>query len=294
MAALKKRKIPGSKVRAVKEMVDLLKKYRGILLVSITSVPAPVLHEIRAKLREQGALLKVVKNTLFRKAIEEISAQKPGVDKLVSFLTGQNAVLLTNENPFLVRLFLDRNKVAREARAGDVAPREIVVSEGNTNFAPGPIISLFNKVGIPTTIKEGSVWVVKDTVVAKEGDVISADLADLLKRLGIKPIEVGVDVKAGYVDGLVISGEELQIDLGEYEAQLRQCVQEAFNLSINAVYPTSDTVAYIVAKAHYEATVAAVEASFPSAETLPHILAKSEAQAQALYDAVAAKSDAFK
>ena len=287
---VRQRPIPRRKVELVREYASLLRKYDGVVIVSITGISAPVLHEVRAKLREEGDVLKVIKNTLMAKAIDAASSEKRGLERLKDYLTGQNAAIFTNKNPFSLKMFLDKSKVMREARAGDVAQSDIVVREGNTNIAPGPIISLFNKLGVPVSIREGSVWVTRDTVVARKGDVISSDLAELLRRLGMRPIEVSLKVKAAYTDGIVIPGEELEIDLSEYEGMLKQCVQRAVNLCLNAAYPTTETVSYLVAKAHLEGLALSLSVAYFTPEAMPLLLAKAEREARAIYELVHAAS----
>lgn len=251
---VRQKAVPEAKIKRVRELAELFEKYDSVLVVNITGVPAPVLHEMRKKLREEGHVLKVVKNTLAKIAIDEVAEKKRGIERLKDRLVGQNALIFTSENVFSLKMFLDKNKIAREARAGDVAQSDVVVPAGNTNLAPGPVLSLFSKLKIPTNIKEGSIWVAKDTVVAKKGDVISSDLAELLRKLDVKPIEVGLEVKAAYADGVVLAAEALEIDLEEIREELVRAAAQAANLAINIAFPTRETAAALVAKAHAQAS----------------------------------------
>ncbi len=286
---VRQKAVPEVKIKRVRELAELFEKYDSVLVVNITGVPAPVLHEMRKKLREEGHVLKVVKNTLAKIAIDEVAEKKRGIERLKDHLVGQNALIFTSENVFSLKMFLDKNKIAREARAGDVAQSDIVVPAGNTNLAPGPVLSLFSKLKIPTNIKEGSIWVAKDTVVAKKGDVISADLAELLRKLDVKPIEVGLEVKAAYADGVVLAAEALEIDLEEIREELVRAAAQAANLAINVAFPTRETAAALVAKAHAEALNLAANAAFPTRETVNAILAKAHAQASALLSRIEGK-----
>lgn len=279
---VRQKAVPLKKVKRVEELSKLFEKYDSALIVNITGVTAPVFHEVRAKLRERGSVVKVVKNTLARLAIERASKKKKGLEKLKEYLKGQNAVIFTNENVFALKLFLDKNRIPREARAGDIAQDDIVIPAGNTNFAPGPILSLFSKLKIPTSIKEGSIWVSKDTVVAKAGEEISTELADLLKKLGIKPIKVGLDCKVAYTDGVIIPKDLLEIDLDEIKKEIESAVQAAFNLALNSMYPTPETVGFLVSRAHTEALNLSINAALPVSDVLPLVIAKAHLQASLL------------
>ena len=95
-------------------------------------------------------------------------------------------------NPFKLALLLERGKVKTTAKSGDIAAMDVVVPAGNTGQPPGPIISQLNGVGLPTRIESGSVWVSKDTLVVRRGEVINERLAGVLSKLGIKAVELGI------------------------------------------------------------------------------------------------------
>jgi len=275
------RKIPKWKIEQVQLVKELASKYSTIAVADITYVSAPVLHQIRWKLKERGDVLRVVKNRLAERGLRATGKKK--IEDFIKFLRGSNALIFTNMNPFELKQFLDKNKVSREARAGDIAPRDIVLEAGNTNLPPGPILSLFSKFKVPTRIEEGSIWIQKDTVVVRKGEVISQELADLLKRLDIKPIEVGLKLKAAYSEGLVFTAEDLELNLEEYKNQIAEAYISAVNLVVNAVLPVSEYMDKTVRKAYLEALSLAYAACLPVKEVLEKIIAKAEAEAKALY-----------
>ena len=286
---VRERPIPPRKVKIVKEVSELMLKYPTIAVVSIRNVGAPVLHEIRAKLRKRGDVLKVCKNTLARIAIDKVKDKKPGLEKLKEFLKGENAFIFTTLNPFELYLFLERNKIPREARPGDIAPDDIVIPSGNTGFAPGPILSLFGKLKIPTRIQEGSIWITKDTVVAKKGDVISAELAELLKKLDIKPILSGLEIKVAITDGIVIEKELLKLDIDEYREQIIEAHRNAVQLSIGAPLFIPEAISYIVQRAAREANSLIYNTVLPFREFIEKALAKAELIARSLHEMIKGK-----
>ena len=91
------------KVEEVNELTDLLKGNKTVLIASVESFPADKLHEIRKRLRGK-AVVRVTKNTLFR-----IAAKKSGIDveKIDQYLTGPNAFIFTNDNPFEIYMFFE-------------------------------------------------------------------------------------------------------------------------------------------------------------------------------------------
>jgi len=268
------------KAEKVEEIKNLLRKYKVIGIASLHKVRAAQLQELRKRLKET-AYLQVIKNTLVERAISELK-DLPDLKSLKEYLRGSNLFLFTDINPFKLALILEKSKVKGFAKAGDVASEDIIVPAGNTGLSPGPIISQLGSVGIPTRIESGSVWINKDTVVARKGEVISQSLAAVLSKLGIKAIEAGLSLKVVYDNGLIISEEELAIDLEEYKQIISEAHVEAFNLSLNAAYPTAENMVILLQVAVSEAYRLALNANIPTPETIGDLIRKAHLEALAL------------
>jgi len=277
------------KSKKVEEIKDLLTKYRALGIASLHKVRAQQLQEIRRKL-EDIAYLKVYKNTLVERAFRELK-DKPNLEKLKEYMQGSNLYIFTNHNPFKLSLLLEKSKVKVPARTGDIATEDIVVPAGNTGLPPGPVISQLNAVGIPTRIEGGSVWVSRDTVVAKKGEVINESLAAALSKLGLKPIELGLSLKAVYDDGVVLSEDDLKINLEDYRRNIGEAYAQSLNLAINSAYPTAETIAPIIQKAMFEARNLALNAELFLPEVLPDLLMKAHLEALALEAKVQEKQE---
>ena len=268
------------KAEKVEEIKNLLRKYRTVGIAGLHKVRASQLQELRKRLKGI-AHLQVIKNTLMERAISELK-DLPNIDKLKEHLKGPNLYLFTEINPFKLALILEKSKVKGFAKAGDIASEDIVVPAGNTGLAPGPIISQLGSVGIPTRIESGSVWINKDTVVARKGEVISQRLAAVLSKLGIKAVETGLSLKVAYDDGLIIPEEELAIDVEEYKQAISEAHLEAFNLSLNSAYPTAENIMILLQVAVSEAYRLALNAEIPTPQTIGDLIRKAHLEALAL------------
>jgi len=264
------------KSREVEEIKNLIEKYKVIGIASLHKVRAYQLQELKRKLDD--VYMRVIKNTIMSRAISECKS-RPNLEKLKEFLKGSNIFLFTNINPFKLALTLERNKVKMVAKAGDIAAQDIIIPAGNTGLSPGPIISQLNAVGIPTRIESGSVWISRDTLVAKKGEVISQRLAAVLSKLGIKSVEAGLSLKAAYDDGLILTEDQLRIDLEEFKQKIGQAYMDALNLSLNTAYPTIENIAILIQKAHQEAYNLAVNASIVTPELAVDLIRKAHAEA---------------
>jgi large subunit ribosomal protein L10 len=267
------RQIIVEKTKEVKEVESLMKQYECIGVASLQKVRAAQLQELKKKL-ENSAYLRVTKNTLVRRAIDECK-DKPELDKLKELLDGSNVFLFTNLNPFKLVLLLEKSRVKTTAKAGDVAAEDVIVPAGNTGLPPGPIISQLGSVGLPTRIEAGSVWISRDTFLAKKGDVIDARLASVLSKLGLKPVEAGLSLKIMYDNGLLMTEEQLQLDLEAIKHDVEEAHANAFNLSLNAAYPAAENATFLIRLAHQNAYNLAFNAGIYNRETITDLIRKA-------------------
>jgi large subunit ribosomal protein L10 len=274
-----KREPRAEKVAAVERISKLAKDYPVLAVTRLSKVRSAQLMAVRKVLRGQAEIV-VVKNKLAILGLK--SSGIKNADELLQHLEGQNALIFSKLDPFKLFLLLEKNRVNLAARAGDIAPIDIVVPAGNTGQQAGPVLSEFREAGIQTKIEAGSIQVVKDSVVATPGTRISPKLASLLSRLGIKPIRAGLAIALAYEDGLIYGAEAVAIDLEKYRASLLEGYASSRALAIQVGYVTKETAPDIIANAYREALAVAVEAGEVTSESAPLILGKAEAEANAV------------
>lgn len=264
------------KTEAVREVNDLMQQCKVVGIASLKKVRAAQLQELRRKLIKD-AYLRVVKNTIIKRAIDQLK-NKPGLENLKGHLSGSNIFLFTNLNPFKLVLLLEKNKVKTSAKAGDPAAFDVIIPAGNTGLPPGPIISQFTAVSVPTRIEAGSVWVSRNTLVVKKGEIITARLASLLSKLGIKPVEIGLTINAIYDDGLILTEEQLRLDLDEIRRSIEEAHALAFNLSLETAYPLPENITLLLQIAHGEAYRLALNGSIPNRDTMADLIRKAHGE----------------
>ena len=261
------------KISEVEEMTQLITQYKVIGIANLQKVRAAQLQELKKNLADK-VYMRVMKNTLMKISIENCK-EKTELKKLAEYLIGSNVYLFTDLNPFRLALLLERGKVRTTAKSGDIAAFDVIVPAGNTGQSPGPIISQLNAVGLPTRIEAGSVWINKDTLVVRKGETISERLASVLSKLGIKPVEAGLIIKVAFDDGLIITQEQMQIDINETKQNIEKAYSNAFALSLSIAYPTSENTVMLLQVAHREAYLLSLNASAPTKETMADLIRKA-------------------
>jgi large subunit ribosomal protein L10 len=192
-------------------------------------------------------------------------------------------------NPFKLYLSLEKSKVDLPARAGDIATDEIIVPAGNTGIPPGPVLSEFKEANVATRIESGSIYVSKDSVVARPGDVISPKLAGLLSRLNLKPIKAGMSIFMASSGGLLLLQRDITIDLNQYRLDLARAAAEAMALALEAAYTVPETMPPLLGRALRQANELAKESGYISAENAEVVLGYAESQAKAVLEAAKKK-----
>lgn len=177
---------------------------------------------------------------------------------------------------------LEKTKTKMAARPGENSPEDIVISKGPTTFRPGPIVAELQQAGIPAAIEAGKVTIRETKTVVKAGEQINKKLADALVKLDIKPMDVGLILQAAFYEGSIYEADVLAIDETAFYNSIITAATHAFNLSVNAAYPTRDTASALLTKAVRDARGVAIEAAVASSDVIDAILGKAQVQAMAL------------
>jgi large subunit ribosomal protein L10 len=278
--SLTRKHYPKKKRLMYDELQRIPTEYNVIALSKMSKVRAAQLMMIRKKFRND-INIKIVKNKVAIRAFEKVNGVA-GIENLSKQLEGQCALIFTNINPFKLNLIFAQNKVFLPAKGGDIATKEIFVPSGNTGITPGPVLSEFKTANVPTKIDQGTIWVSKDTLVAKPGDVISTPLASLLSKLNVKPVEAGISVNFAIAEGLQFQEQDLKLNLDEYKEELARSFAQALALATEAGYMTPETVTPLLVKAHQHAISLAIEAGYLTSETAAFVLPSAQMDAQVI------------
>nr|WP_048057968.1 50S ribosomal protein L10 [Methanothermococcus okinawensis] len=276
-------KIAPWKIEEVNNLKKLLKEGNVVALADMMEVPARQLQEIRAKIRGK-MILRMSRNTLIKRAIEEVAEEtnNPEFAKLAEHIAKGAAIIVTDMNPFKLYKTLEESKTPAPIKGGAVAPCDIVVEKGSTGMPPGPFLGELKSAGLPAVIEKGKIAIREDTVIVKEGEVVPHKVAVVLSALGIKPTKVGLNLLAAYEDGVIYTPDVLKIDEDEFVQKIQKAFNSAFNLSVNAAIPTTETIETILQKAFRDAKAVSIESAFLTDKTTDDILGKAYSQMLAL------------
>jgi len=265
------------KIKKVEELAGLMTEYPVVGVVNMGGIPARQLQRMRALLRGDVAI-RMSKKSLMHHALEKVEKKEKTLGLLGDHIHGQPAYIFSKINPFKLYKILESNKATTPIKGNAVAPLEIRVQEGETPFPPGPILGELQQVGIPTAIVGGKIAIKEDTVVARAGDKVSPKLAEMLARLGIEPMEIGLDLIAVHEKGTLFLPETLAIDEEKVLENLRSTFARAVSLSFESGYLTQKTAPLVVSRVFRQAKALAMEANLFVPAVMTEFVSKAYGQ----------------
>ncbi len=242
---------PQKKVE-VENIKKTIKEYPVLGIINLENLPAAHFLKIKHKLRDR-IFIKITKKRLMKLAFDQLEKEKKDIAKIKPLLKGIPALVFTKEDEFKLQKMLNKNKTSAAAKAGQLANKDIYIKAGPTQFTPGPMIGEFGVLGIKTQVQEGKIHIKDDKLIVKEGEVISDKLAGLLSKLGIEPMEIGLNLMFTYKNGEILTKDQLSINEEEYLNNIKRAYSEALNLAVGACYIEKDTVDIILRKAYLNA-----------------------------------------
>merc|ERR1712173_142897 len=136
----------------------------------------------------------------------------------MNHIRGNVGFVFTKEDLIDVRDLLLANKVKAPAKAGALAPLDVMVPAQNTGLGPEKT-SFFQALNIPTKITKGTIEITNDVALITAGDKVGMSEATLLNMLNISPFSYGLVVNQVYDNGAVFSPKVLDITEEDIKAK---------------------------------------------------------------------------
>jgi len=255
------------------KLVQLFDEYPKCFMVNADNVGSKQMQQIRMSLRGHAVVL-MGKNTMMRKAIRGHLSTNPKLEQLLPHIVGNVGFVFTKEELVDVRDLLLANKVRAPARAGAVAPLDVTVPAQNTGLGPEKT-SFFQALNIPTKITKGTIEIVADVKLIKEGDKVGMSDSTLLNMLGISPFTYGLVVQKVYDSGTVFDPAILDITDDDLKARFMLGVRNVAAVSLKVGYPNIASVPHSIVNGlkNCMALAATTEITFKEAEMMKEYLA---------------------
>nr|AAM97779.1 ribosomal protein P0 [Aedes albopictus] len=254
------------------KIVQLLDEYPKCFIVGADNVGSRQMQTIRISLRGTAVVL-MGKNTMMRKAIRGHLEENSNLEKLLPHVKGNVGFVFTKGDLVEVRDKLMESKVRAPARAGAIAPLEVIIPAQNTGLGPEKT-SFFQALSIPTKISKGTIEIINDVPILKPGDKVGASETPLLNMLNISPFSYGLQIEQVYDSGSIFSPDILDIKPEDLRAKFQAGVANLAAVSLEIGYPTLASVPHSIANGFRNllAIAAVTEVEFKEAETVKEFI----------------------
>ncbi|PIN89675.1 50S ribosomal protein L10 [Candidatus Pacearchaeota archaeon CG10_big_fil_rev_8_21_14_0_10_32_14] len=241
--------IPTKKLNSSKELSDLSKNKRTILLASIKNLPASQFQEISKKLRGK-AIVKVPKKNIAIRAFNSVKEDK--MKELNMQIIEDVAILFSDMEGFELAGELMSARSPAKAKKGQIAPENIEVEKGPTDLLPGPAVSELGALGIPIMIDKGKIAIKENKLIVKKGEAISQAAADVMGKLDIKPFTAGFEPLVIYDTIEKKIYVNIKINKEETLNELKYAFGKSLPFALEIGYVCEDTIKLMIVKAGRE------------------------------------------
>jgi len=259
------------------KLEKLFSTYERMFIVGVDNVGSKQMQDIKMTLRGKAEVLNG-KNTQMRRALSNMLDERSDLAPIVPILKGNLAFVMTNGDLGDVRKVIDENQVPAAARAGALAPVDVWIPSGPTGLDPAQT-SFFQALNIPTKINKGAIEIIQDVQVVKKDTRVGPSEAALLNKLGKKPFNYGLLIKAVFESGSVFDPSVLDISEDDLLASLMAGVGNIAAVSLATGFPTEASVPYSVLNAFKDVAAVGLAADyiFKEIEKVKEIIDNPEA-----------------
>lgn len=202
------------------------------------------MQQIRTALRKHAVVL-MGKNTMIRKAVKGHLSENPKLEKLLNHVRGNVGFVFTKDDLTDIRDRILSNRVAVPAKAGAIAPVDVMLPPQVTGLDPEKT-SFFQALSIPTKISKGRIEILNEIHLIKVGDKVGASEATLLNMLGVSPFSYGLVIKQIFDDGTVFSPEVLDITPEVLAEKFKEGIKNIASISLAINYPNAASVPHML------------------------------------------------
>jgi len=222
-------------------------EYKNILIISVDFVGSKQMQDVRLAIRGKGEII-MGKNTIIRKVIRDNSDKNPSLLNLLPMIKGNMGFIFSNGDLAAMRKQVMEFKMPAAAKAGVLAPVDVVIPPGPTGLDPGQT-SFFQTLNVATKIVKGTIEITGEVRLCFKGEKVTASAVALLSKLGMKPFEYGIKVNTIYENGDVYDAAVLDLNQDDLVTKFAGAVARVAAISYEIGEINATTVPHGIGKA---------------------------------------------
>jgi len=191
------------------KLATLLEEYPKIMIVGADNVGSNQMQRIRKTLRGKAIIL-MGKNTMVRKAIRGAAENNAKLTAILPYIKNNVGLVFAKDDLSGIKKLIGENRVAAPAKAGGIAPTDVIIPAGPTGMEPTQT-SFLQALNIASKINKGQVEIVNDVKLLVAGQKVGSSEATLLAKLSIKPFSYGLTIFSIYDEGSIYESSVLDM-----------------------------------------------------------------------------------
>ena len=240
---------------------ECLNTYPRAFIVDCDFVGSKQISDIRVALRGKAELI-FGKNTMIRRCIRNLCEgdEHPEWMQIVDVMRGNLGFIFTHGPLEDLNAVIEEYVKPAQAKAGVLAPVSVTIPKGPTGLDPAQT-SFFQALNIATKINKGSIEMLNDTTVIKEGEKVGTSEAALLVKLGMKPFYYGLGIRYVY-EGGVFDPSVLKITDVELMKKWAEAMGFVAAVSLATGFTTEAALPHLIIGGMKNIVATALEADF--------------------------------
>jgi len=226
----------------------LVKEMPKILIIEADHVGSKQMQAIRIALRGTAEIL-MGKNTMVRKGLGQYQEETgTDIEALIASVRGNIGFIFFKGDVEAIRKVINDNRVPAAAKAGVVAPLDVIIPAGPTGLDPTQT-NFFQALNIATKVVKAQIEIVTDVHLIKTGVKVQLSEQVLLQKLNVRPFSYGMKIHSFYEDGAVFDASILDISNASIIATILGGIRNVAAFSREAGLPNSASAPHSIVNA---------------------------------------------
>lgn len=260
------------KEKRVADLVNLIQKSTGTIIVDIGDMKAQNICALRKKFYDMGMTITMDKNRIIKQSFEQLGIKLDAS----TWKQAKMSVVTTDSSVWTIKDAIDKNISYGPAKVGTISDKDITAPKGDTGEKPGPLLSQLQKAGVKCGIKGPTIHVLQDSVVIKKGDKVTTEQVEVLNKLKIFPTVEKLTYRAGTNGKLVYTDALLKEHGQECLDKLSSVLGSSLGLMLEIDYPSSLVIGKLIGKCVRTSTYIKDQAEVLDEQTIGKIIVRKE------------------
>ena len=252
---------PERKTKLLTTFLEAFTRFDQVIVVDLMNISTEQIVKTRVSLRNENGVVLIGKNTIAKLAIEILTSdddpkanyyeqqkkygKKPNLVALTEHIKGKIGFVFCDKSYVELKNIIEKEKIKMPAKAGVIAPVDVVIPAGPTFLDPGRI-GEFQRLGIQTKINKNAIEVNKDFKICAKGEIVSETCSSMCRLLNIIPFEYAMALKIVLLNGQIIPQELIQMGTEDIIAAFQQSVKDVTAVCLEAGIPNALSLPHMI------------------------------------------------